>query len=298
MTDRVLRLALPKGSLQEATLTLLAKAGFNFSVGARSYRAQCDDPEIEAKLLRAQEIAKYVEQGVFDAGLTGRDWVAENGADVEIVAEVPYSRATRNPVRWVFAVAKDAPMRTVADLEGKRIATEAVNLARNFLAERGVHAHVEFSWGATEIKVPDLVDAILDITETGASLVANGLRILPVEPGRDWVMQSFPVIIANHASWRDEWIRQKVNTLALLMRGAIEAQGKVGLKMNLPEDRLEGVCATIHGMESPTVSKLRETGWVALEVILDETEVRHIIPALRAAGAKDIIEYPLNKVIP
>jgi ATP phosphoribosyltransferase len=298
MTDRLLRLALPSGSIQEATLSLLAKAGFRFTVGSRSYHARCDDPEIGAKLLRAQEIANYVEQGVFDAGITGRDWVVENDADVRIVAEVPYNKATRNPVRWVIAVAKDSPIRTIGDLRGKRIATEAVNLTRKFLKENRIRAKVEFSWGATEIKVPGLVDAIVEITETGSSLVANNLRIVPVSARRDWIVQSYPVIIANRASWRDAWLREKIQNLALLMRGAIEAQGKVGLKMNLPERDLEKVCSTIRGMESPTVSKLREEGWVALEVILDESEVRRIIPALRQAGAKDLIEYPLNKVIP
>lgn len=299
MGEPTLRLALPKGSIQEATLSLLAKAGFRFAVSSRSYTAQCDDPEIEAKLLRAQEIAKYVEQGVFDAGITGEDWVMENGADVVTVASIPYSKATRNPVRWVLAVAKDSEIRRVEDLAGKRIATEAVNMANRFLAERGIRAQVEFSWGATEIKVPDLVDAILEITETGSSLKANNLRILPVDDtGRDYVVKSYPVIIANRNGWNVPWIRDKIETLAMLMSGAIEAQGKVGLKMNLPEASLAKVSGQIRGMESPTVSKLAETGWVAIEVILDESEVRRIIPALKQAGAKDIIEYPLNKVIP
>jgi ATP phosphoribosyltransferase len=298
MSDETLRLALPKGSLQDATIDLLAKAGYRFTVGSRSYRAACDDPTIEAKLLRAQEIAKYVEQGVFDLGITGQDWVEENGADVVRVAQVPYSKATRNPVRWVIAVAKDSDIRTIRDLRGRRIATEAVNLTRRFLKEHGIRASVEFSWGATEIKVPELVDAIVEITETGSSLRANNLRILPVTPRRDYVVKSYPVIIANRDSWRDRWIKAKSKNIAMLMRGAIEAQGKVGLKMNLPEKRLEEVCSQIHGMESPTVSHLRERGWVALEVILDESKVREIIPALREIGAKDIIEYPLNKVIP
>lgn len=298
MSDQILHLALPKGSLQDATLDLFAKAGYKFSVGSRSYRAQCDDPQIEGKLLRAQEIAKYVEQGVFDAGITGRDWVVENDATVEIVAEIPYSKATRQPVRWVIAVANDSPIKTVADLEGKRIATEAVNMTKRFLADRGIKAHVEFSWGATEIKVPDLVDAIVEITETGSSLRANNLRILEISEGVDHICQSYPVIIANTESWKSEWKREKIENVALLLKGAIEAQGKVGLKMNLPEKSLEQVCDSIKGMESPTVSQLRETGWVAIEVILDESMVRGIVPALRAAGAKDIIEYPLNKVIP
>ncbi len=298
MTDQSLRLALPKGSLQEATLSLLAKAGFQFAVGSRSYRAICADAAIDAKLLRAQEIARYVEQGVFDVGITGEDWAIENDADVRRVARIPYSKATRGPVRWVIAVAKDSDIKTVNDLRGKRIATEAVNLTKRFLKEKGIRAKVEFSWGATEIKVPDLVDAIVEITETGSSLRANNLRILPITPRRDYVVKSCPVIIANRDSWKDKGIRERIKNLAVLMKGAIEAQGKVGLKMNLPEKKVDEVCQAIHGMESPTVSHLREKGWVALEVILEETKVRDIIPALRASGAKDIIEYPLNKVIP
>lgn len=291
---RVLRLGLPKGSLQQATLELLEKAGFKFSIRERSYFPSTDDEELSAMLVRAQEMARYVEDGVFDAGITGKDWVLETGADVVTVADLIYSKQSMRPVRWVLAVAEDSDIHSVQDLQGKRIATEVVNLTRRWLAERGVEAEVEFSWGATEAKCPELVDAIVEVTETGASLRANRLRILEV------LMESNTQLIANKQAWQDPWKRRKIENIAMLMEGAIRAENRVGLKMNARKADVEKIVRMLPAMRRPTISPLAADGeeWVAIETIIEEKEVRRLIPELKRAGAEDIIEYPLNKVIP
>ncbi|MDZ7373092.1 MAG: ATP phosphoribosyltransferase [candidate division KSB1 bacterium] len=288
----VLKLGLPKGSLQEATFRLFNRAGFFLSVGPRSYFPVIDDEEIEPVLIRAQEIAKYVERGVFDAGLTGLDWILETEADVHEVCELAYSKQTLRPVRWVVAVPKDSEIQSVKDLQGRRIATEIVHLTRKYLAAHGVEADVEFSWGATEVKAPILADAIVEATETGASLRANGLRIV------DTVLESTTRLIANRESWQDPWKRQKIENLALLLQGAMAAEGRVGLKMNVPRARLQEVAGVVPSMKNPTISPLTDPDWVAMEVVVPEAEVRRLIPVLKQMGAQDIIEYPLNKVIP
>jgi len=287
----LLRLGLPKGSLQEATFSLLHKAGYDFKISSRSYFPSIEDDEIEAMLVRAQEIARYVEDGVFDVGLTGKDWILENRADVVEVLDLCYSKQSMRPCRWVLAVPESSSIQTVKDLEGKRIATEAVTLTTDYLAKHGVTADVEFSWGATEVKAPDLVDAIVEITETGSSLRANKLRIV------DEIMTTTPRLIANKASWADSWKRTKIENIALLLKGALEAEGRVGLKLNCPESAVEKILQVLPAMRRPTVSRLTEEGWVALETILKESEVRDIIPQLKQNGAQDIIEFPLNKLI-
>lgn len=250
-----------------------------------------DDPEIEARLIRAQEISRYVEHGALDAGLTGRDWILENDSDVIEVADLVYAKQGLRPVKWVLAAPNDSPIRSVKDLEGKRIATEAVNLTRKFLKKNGVHAEVEFSWGATEVKCPELVDAICELTETGSSLRANNLRIIEV------VLESTTRLIANKKAWQDKWKRKKIETLALLLKGALAAEEKVGLKMNAPDDKLDEILRALPALRNPTISRLSKGGWIAIETVVDERVVREIIPALRAAGAEGIIEFPLNKVI-
>lgn len=287
----VLKLALPKGSLQDATFELLRKAGWDFKVDARSYHPTCDDPEIEATLLRAQEIPRYVEMGALDAGITGYDNIMECGSDVHEVCELVYSKATSRPFRWVLAVPKGSPIRSVKDLEGKRVATELVNFTRRYLAERGVNAHVEFSWGATEVKVPDLVDAIVDGTETGSTLQAHGLEII------ETLLESTTRLIANHEAWKDPWKRQKLESLAMLLQAALNAEGYVGLKMNVPKDKLDDVLAVLPSLKNPTLSPLAGDEWVAAEIIVEEKTVRELVPKLKRAGASGIVEYPLNKVI-
>ncbi len=286
-----LRLGLPSGSLQEPTVRLLAKAGFVVSGAERSYKPHIDDPEIEIRLLRAQEMSRYVEQGYLDAGITGRDWVAENASQVEVLCDLPYSRASSAPTRWVVVVPEDSPIRSVADLAGKRIATEAQELTRRFFESKGVPVHIEFSWGATEVKVPDLVDAIVDITETGSSLRANKLRIL------DTIMESYPQLIANPAAARDPWKLEKLKHLALLLTGALAARDKVGLKMNIQRNQLDALLSDLPALRNPTISPLATEGWVAVETVIDERVVREILPALKTRGAEGIIEYPLNKVV-
>ncbi|HEX8297369.1 MAG TPA: ATP phosphoribosyltransferase [Chthoniobacteraceae bacterium] len=289
--DRVLRIGLPSGSLQEPTFALFSKAGFNISGASRSYRPAVDDPELTIRLLRAQEISRYVEHGFLDCGLTGKDWIANNGSDVEVLAEMTFSKVSSKPTRWVIAVPEDSPIRTVQDLQGKVIATEAVELTRSYLARHGVTAAVEFSWGATEVKVPDLVDAIVDVTETGSSLRANKLRIL------ETIMESWPQFIANKAALADHWKKAKIEKLVLLLKGAYAARDKVGLKMNLPEARLQELLAALPALRNPTIAHLASSDWVAVETIIDEAVVREIIPQLKALGAEGIIEYPLNKVV-
>ncbi len=287
----LLRLALPKGSLEEPTLELFRKAGYQISGASRSYRPGIDDPELEIRLLRAQEIGRYVDHGFVDGGITGRDWVVENEADVVPLCDLPYSRATANPTRWVLVVPEQSPIRSVQDLQGKRIATEAVGLTRKFLAERGVTAEIEFSWGATEVKVPELVDAIVDITETGNSLRANKLRIV------EELMTSFPQFILNPQAAADPWKRGKAERLALLLKAALTARDHVGLKMNLPENQLQPLLDRLPSLRRPTVSSLALPGWVAVETVIEEKVVREIVPELKALGAEGIIEYPLNKLI-
>ncbi|MGA2032198.1 MAG: ATP phosphoribosyltransferase [Thermoguttaceae bacterium] len=291
MTNAILKLGLPAGSLQEATAELFRRAGYKITFSARSYYPTIDDQQIECLLIRAQEMARYVEDGVLDAGLTGHDWIEENQSDVYEVAELVFSKVSRRPVRWVLCVPDDSPIRTVQDLEGKRIATEAVGLTTRYLAKHGVAARVEFSWGATEVKPPRLADAIVEVTETGSSLRANNLRIL------DEVLQSTTRFIANHQAYADPWKRQKIDDLAIMLRGAMAAEGKVGLMMNVPRDRLKQVLALLPALQQPTVSTLADESWADVNTILDESVVRQIIPRLKAAGARGIVEYPLNKVI-
>lgn len=288
---RQLRVGLPSGSLQEPTISLFAKAGFAIGVSSRSYKPSVDDPELAIRLLRAQEISRYVEHGFLDCGLTGKDWIENNGSDVARLAEFTFSRASAKPTRWVLAVPEESSIRSVKDLQGKVIATEAVEMTRRFLARHGVTADVEFSWGATEVKVPDLVDAIVDVTETGSSLRANKLRVV------ETLMESVPQFIANKTAYADEWKRQKIERIILLLQGAMAAREKVGLKLNLPEEKLEGMLKALPSLRRPTISKLAEPGWVAVETIIDEKVVREIIPQLKSLGAEGIIEYPLNKVV-
>jgi ATP phosphoribosyltransferase len=286
-----LTLGVPKGSLQDSTISLFARAGYKIIVSERSYRPAINDAEIECLMFRAQEIARYVERGVLDVGLTGQDWITENNADVVEVTELVYSKATSRPFRWVVAVPEDSAIRTIQDLEGKRIATELVGATKRFLEQHGVHAEVEYSWGATEIKVPHLVDAIVDGTETGSSLRANRLRIV------DTVVISTTKLIANKAAWADPWKRSKIERLAILLKGALEAEGKVGLKMNVPRSVLKEVLAQLPSLHTPTISEQSDADWVAVEIITDSDVVRDLIPNLKLAGASGIIEYPLNKVI-
>jgi len=286
-----IRIGIPKGSLQESTLELFKKAGFNFKSTERSYFLNSDDEEIEAMLIRAQEMARYVEDGVFDAGLTGKDWILENKADVVEVADLIYSKQTMRKVKWVLAAPISSKIKSVKDLEGKRIATEVVNITKDYLKRNNVKANVEFSWGATEAKAPDLVDAIVEVTETGSSLKANKLKIIDV------VLESNTKLIANKNSYKDRWKREKIQSIALLLNAAIEAEGKVGLKLNVESKNLNKVLKILPAITSPTVSQLSNKNWVALETIIDEKVVKRIIPALKKAGAAGIIEYPLNKVI-
>jgi ATP phosphoribosyltransferase len=287
----LLRLALPKGSLEKATFTLLSHAGYHFTIGSRSYVPNIDDEEMSARLVRAQEIPRYVGQGVFDVGITGHDWVLETGADVEEVLELVYSKVSMNACKWVLAVPEASAILSVKDLQGKRIATELVNVTRQYLAKNGVEAEVEFSWGATEVKTPDLVDAIVDITETGRSLAANKLRIV------DTLLVTTTRIIANKDSLKDPAKRRKIENFAMLVEGALVAQSMVGLKMNVSDTDLPKVLAVLPAMKDPTVNHLRDKNWYAVETVLKERQVRDLVPELKRAGARDIIEYPLNKVI-
>ncbi len=286
-----LRLGIPKGSLQESSLDLLARAGYNVSVSSRSYFPSVDDDQISAVMFRAQEMSRYVEDGVIDCGLTGYDWIVENGSDVVEVVELVYSKQQLTPVRWVLAVPEESDVRSVQDLEGGIISTELVQATRKFFAQRGVNVRVEFSWGATEVKAR-LVDAIVDVTETGSSLRANKLRVL------ETIMTSSTRFVANKQAWADRWKRRKIENIALLLQGAIEAREKVGLKMNVPRAQLEAVLALLPSEKSPTISGLVDSDWSAVEVVLEERVERELVPALKEAGATGIITYPLMKVIP
>ncbi len=291
-SGRTLRLGLPRGSLQEATITMFKKAGYNITVNARSYFPAIDDDELEGMLLRAQEIPRYVADGHLDGGLTGKDWIMETGADVVEVADLVYAKQGIRPYKWVLAVPANGNITKVEDLQGKHIATELVEVTKRFLKERGVEAHVEYSWGSTEAKVPELADAIVEGTETGATLRAQKLSILEV------LFESTTKLIVNKAAWADEWKRAKVEKLAMLLQGALLAETKVGLKMNVARDGLAGVLEVLPALRKPTVSELSEPGWVAIEVIIDQGAARDLIPQLKEAGAEGIIEYPLNKVVP
>ena len=285
-------LGLPAGSLQDATIRLFEKAGWKITKDPRSYRPSFDDPELRGRFVRAQEISRYVESGFFDAGLTGLDWVLENNSQVVVVTDLVYSRTSPVRARWVVAVPENSPICSVADLEGKRIATEALQLTRSFLAKHGVEARVEFSWGATEVKVPDLVDAIVEITETGGSLRANNLRIV------DTVLYTNTQLIANTTAWEEDIRkRKKIENLGVLLRAALEAESRVGLKLNCPKSNLDALLQELPALRKPTVSRLADDDWVAVETVLEEMVVREIIPLLQTHGAEGIIEYPLNKVV-
>ena len=286
-----LKLGIPKGSLQDSTVELFAKAGWRISISSRSYFPGIDDPEIECMLVRAQEMPRYVESGALDAGLTGKDWIMETGAEVEQVGELVYSKTGLGRVRWVLAVAEDSSMKSVKDLEGKVIATEAVGMTQKYLAQHGVKASVEFSWGATEVKVPQLADAIVEVTETGSSLRANRLRVV------DTLMESATTLIANRATYQDAWKREKITHMMMLLDGAIKAYNRVGLMLNVRRADLESVLAALPALRNPTIAQLSDPDWVAINTIIEEKTVREIIPKLKAARAEGIVEYPLNKVV-
>ena len=290
--NKILRLGLPKGSLQESTLKLFRKAGYHISISSRSYYPSFDDPEIEAMLIRAQEMAGYVENGIIDCGLTGKDWIMEQNVSVHEVAELIYAKEGLRPVKWVIAVPNDSKIKTVKDLNGKRIATELVGFTKRFLKSRGVKAEVDFSWGATEVKPPHLADAIVELTETGTSLRANNLRVI------ETILESSTRFVANKKAWNDKWKRQKMENIVMLLKGALAAEEKVGLKMNVSARYLKRVMSLLSAMHSPTISALSDEGWHALEVMINEKLVRELIPKLKKAGASAIVEYPLNKVIP
>ncbi len=287
----LLMLGLPKGSLEESTKNLFAKAGFKITTSSRSYRPSIDDPELDGRFIRAQEVSRYVEHGFFDCGLTGQDWIQENESDVVDVCDLIYSKASTQKSRWVLCVPEASPIQKAEDLAGKRVATELVGTVKRYFEKKNVKVDVEFSWGATEVKVPDLVDAIVDITETGSSLRANKLRIV------DTLMETNTKLIANKASWANPAKRKKIETIAMLLKGALEAGSKVGLKLNLPKASLEAMVKALPSLRNPTISPLTNPEWVALETIVDESVVREFIPQLKALGAEGIVEYPLNKVV-
>jgi ATP phosphoribosyltransferase len=291
MPERKLKLGIPAGSLQEATASLFKKAGYNVTFSSRSYYPQIDDPEIECLLIRAQEMARYVEEGILDAGITGYDWIVETQAKVVEICELVFSKTSRRPVRWVLCVPNSSPIKSVKDLQGKRIATEAVGLTKAYLAKHGVTAKVEFSWGATEVKPPRLADAIVEVTETGSSLKANDLRIL------EEILQSTTRLIANQTSYQDAWIKSKLDNMALMLRSCLAAEGKVGIMMNIQRKDLATVLSKLPALQTPTVSNLSDPDWVAVNTIIDESMVRNMMPELRAAGARGIVEYAINKII-
>ena len=288
----MLKLGLPKGSLQESTLRLFRKAGYHITVYPRSYYPVFDDSEINSMLIRAQEMPRYVENGYLDCGLTGHDWILEQGADVVEIAELRYAKEGFRPVKWVIAVPADSKIKSIKDLEGKRVATELVGYTKKFLESNGVKAQVDFSWGATEVKPPYLADAIVELTETGTSLRANNLRII------ETIVESTTRFITNKKSWQDKWKRKKMENIAMLLKGALAAEEKVGLKMNVPEQSFSKVLNILTALHSPTISELSDPGWYAIEVIIDEKRVRDLIPKLKSVGAMGIVEYQLNKVIP
>jgi ATP phosphoribosyltransferase len=287
----ILSFGLPKGSLEEATLKLFSRAGFKITKGSRSYTPIWDDPELDGRFVRAQEMSRYVEDGFFDCGLTGRDWVRENNSDVEIVADLVYSRASNRISKWVLAVPENSEIKTVKDLEGKSVATELVEVTKDFIAKHGVTAEVEFSWGATEVKVPDLVDAIVDLTETGSSLRANKLRIVDV------LMETNTVLIANKTSWADPQKKAKIENIALMLNAALQADTKVGLKLNLERSKLDELIQDLPALRNPTIASLADENWIAVETVIEKKVSRELIPALKRLGAEGIVEYPLNKIV-
>jgi ATP phosphoribosyltransferase len=287
-----LKIGLPKGSLQETTFKLFKNAGYTIKLPERSYVPVIDDPELEGLVIRAQEMARYVEDGILDMGITGYDWVKEQDAKVVELVRLRYGKVGFRGVKWVVAVPMDSPIKSIQDLKGKKIATELVSFTKRFLKKNGIDASVEFSWGATEVKPPLLADAIIEVTETGASLKANNLRIV------DTILESETVVIANKEAWKDKWKKRKIENIMILLKGALLAEEKVGLKMNVPRKELKTVTGILPSMNTPTVSNLSDENWVAIEVIIDEKVVRDIIPDLKRAGAEGIVEYPLNKVIP
>ena len=291
MNEPILKLGIPAGSLQEATGELFRKAGYKITFTSRNYYPAIDDPEIQCMLIRAQEMPRYVEDGSLDCGLTGHDWILENDAKVVEMGELVFSKVSKRPVRWVLAVPNDSPVQSVRDLQGKRVATEVVNLTRRWLAQHGVQAHVEFSWGATEAKPPKLADAIVEVTETGSSLKANNLRIVAE------LMQSTTRFIANVKAYADPWKRRKMDDLVLMLRGAMAAEGKVGLMMNVRKADLPAVLKILPALQTPTISSLSDPEWADVNTIIDENIVRQIVPQLKQAGARGIVEYPLNKII-
>ena len=291
MSSNILKLGIPKGSLEEATVNLFAKAGYNIKTKSRSYFPSIDDNEIECMLIRAQEIARYVQNGVLDAGLTGKDWIQENRADVVEIADLVYSKTSSRPVRWVLAVPNESPIQSVKDLQGKRVATEAVNMTVDYLKKHGVTAEVEFSWGATEVKPPKLVDAIVEITETGSSLRANNLRII------ETLMESNTKFVMNKEAYDNPWKKQKVERLVLMLQSAMAANGQVGLMMNVPKNKLDEVMKILPEGKKPTIAELTDSNWMDLTVILEERLVREIAPNLKAIGVEDIVEYSINKII-
>lgn len=289
--SRQLKIALPKGSLQAPTIKLLEQAGYNVHISSRGLRPGCDDDSLDIYLIRAQEIGRYLSQGFIDCGITGLDWASTHSDDLVDLAELPYSRATVRPTKWVLVVPEDSPIKSVKDLEGKRIATEGVEITRQYLEKHNVCAEIEYSWGATEVKVPDLVDAIVDVTETGSSLRANNLRIV------DTLLTSFPHFYGSREAYQDDWKKDKMDRMVLMLKAALQARGKVGLKMNLPEKSLQDVLKLLPSLRRPTVSHLAEEQWVAVETVIEDSVARHIIPDLKQLGAEGIIEYPLSKIV-
>jgi len=290
-TKKSLKIAIPKGSLQEPTIDLFRKAGYRIYVSSRGYRPSSDDPELDFFMIRAQEIGRYIAQGFIDCGITGLDWAQKHADKLEDFAELPYSRASARPTRWVLVVPENSPITKPEDLQGKRIATEGVEITRQYLEKKGIEADVEFSWGATEVKVPELVDAIVEVTETGSTIRANGLRIV------EELLVTNTQLIANKAAWNTPWKREKIEQIALLLTGALKAMGMVGMKLNVSKENLEKVIKLLPSLNAPTISPLYQSDWFAVETVLEEREVRDLIPKLQKAGAEGIIEYSLNKII-
>jgi ATP phosphoribosyltransferase len=289
---KLLKLGIPKGSLEKATIELFRRSGWKITVDSRSYFPAIDDPEISCTLVRAQEISRFVEMGALDMGLTGKDWILENDSDVKVAQDLVYSKATQQPARWVLVVAETSPVKRIEDLKGKKVFTELVNFTRRYFAEKGIEVDVEFSWGATEAKVVEgLADAIVEVTETGSTIRANGLRIV------EELMTTYPQLIANKKAWQDTWKREKIEQISKLLKGALDAEGMVGLKMNVPKERLEEVMKVLPSITAPTVADLSSQDWVSVETVMSEREARDLIPQLLKKGAVGIIEYPLNKVI-